>query len=155
MKNFGVIFKFIALIGVIGLIYWKFFYTPDTHLSYVQAYDSKGVVVRTNTGRPAIVSYYQTWCADCIRETPVLSKFSRENGIDLYLISDESEEKINKFKSRLEPNLPFYNTIQSLSSLGIKKFPTVYFFDKTGKMLFKKLEVVNEEDLKKFLSQIQ
>lgn len=152
--NLGLVFKGIALVGLLALIYWKYGYTPSMTIETIEMYDDHGTKHTISSGQPAIISFYQTWCSDCVRETPVLHEFAQKNGINLYLISDESADKIAKFKARFEGNLPFYHSQKPLSEVGIKKYPTVYFFDKNGKLLFKRLEVVEPKDLEDYLSKI-
>jgi thiol-disulfide isomerase/thioredoxin len=149
--KWGIAFRAFALVGILALVYWKFMYTPNVAYSSIDCYDDSGQKVDMNTGNPAMVSFYQTWCADCRRETPVLDSFSKLHGIDLYLISDESIEKTEKFRSLFPQVTRFYHSKKSLSEIGIKKFPTVYFFTKEGTLVFKKLEVVEKSDLDNYL----
>ena len=149
--SLSLIFKGAALLGILALIYWKFVYTPDVVLESIDCYDIHDQKVNMQTGRPAIVSFYQTWCSDCRRETPVLDSFAKANGIDLYFISDEPTEKTTKFKELFPAVTCFYFSKKSMAEIGIKKYPTVYFFNSKGKLVMKKLEVVDASDLQGFL----
>jgi thiol-disulfide isomerase/thioredoxin len=149
-------FKIIIVLAILSFVFWKFVYTPKIDLGPIQIQDELGRVVKPQADKPIIVSFYQTWCSDCVRETPVLAKFAKENNIALYFVSDESVEKVTKFKSRFsDTTLPFYYSNKPLSEYGIKKYPTVCFFDKNGKLVFQKLEVVDQSDLESYLKRIQ
>lgn len=152
--NWGVAFKAVAFIGFLALLYFKFGHTPDLAYESIECYDSSGQKVNMSTGNPAIISFYQTWCSDCRRETPVLDSFSKANGVDLYLISDEPEEKTAKFKAKFPAVSAFYSSKKTLNEIGIKKYPTVYFFTRDGELVFKKLEVVDQSDLDNYLKAI-
>ena len=149
-------FKIIVVLAILSFVYWKFVYTPKIDLVPIQIQDEMGRAVQPEPDKPIIVSFYQTWCSDCVRETPILAKFAKENNIALYFITDESVEKVIKFKSRFsDTTLPFYYSNKPLAEYGIKKYPTVCFFDKHGKPLFQKLEVVDPSDLASYLKSIQ
>jgi thiol-disulfide isomerase/thioredoxin len=142
-------------VTILALGYWKFGMESYTHIESIVCYDDKDNVARMNTGNPAIVSFYQTWCSDCRRETPMLDSFAKSQGIDLYLISDEPMEKIEKFRALFPTVSAFHSSKRSMKDMGIRKFPTVYFYDSKGHVLFKKLEVVDHQDLENYLAKIK
>src|SRR5688572_8811898 len=75
--------------------------------------DPEGLPVNVSAfkGRYVVISYFQTWCADCIREIPSLEKLLEESGKDkltVILVSDESKEKLQRFKEKHAGSLPVY-----------------------------------------------
>lgn len=145
----------LAFIAVTAIMYWRFLYTPDYELSSIEAYDERGIKVELVRGRPAILSFYQTWCMDCRKETLVLDSFSKRHGIDFYNVSDEEAQKLERYKSVFPQVKNFYYSKTPLRELGIRRFPAVYFFDHKGRLVFKKLELIDPSDLDRFLMEIR
>lgn len=155
MHRLGLIVRVFAFIGLVGLIYWKFMYTPPIPKESVVCFDQQGQQVVIDPNKPSIISFYQTWCSDCVRETPVLHEFAELYKIPIYFISDEPAEKVAKFRARFaDTTIPFYSSKQTLASIGIKKFPTVNFYNARGELVIQKLEVVDSTDLNLFLVKI-
>lgn len=98
-------------------------------------------------GKVCIVSYFQTWCGDCVKEEPQLEKLKAEIGADsliVLLISDEPISKIKAFKSKFNSTLDFYHTSVALKrDFGVGAYPTTYLLDKNGKVKIKKVEGIN------------
>lgn len=98
-------------------------------------------------GKVCIISYFQTWCSDCVKEQPELKKLSELFGPDsllIAMISDEPLYKINAFRNRFDSGLKFYKTNTALKKdLGISGFPTTYLLDKKGNVVIMKVEGIN------------
>ena len=94
-----------------------------------------------------IVSYFQTWCGDCVREQPELQKLQDRFGKDslqVIMISDEAPELIVAFRERFSSKLVYCHTPVSLKKdLGIRAFPTTYLLDKKGNIVISKVEGIN------------
>ena len=93
-----------------------------------------------------IVSYFQTWCGDCIREIPHLEELQEKIGTEklkVILVSDESLDKIFHFQDVRNVKLDCYQSPQSLQELGIGVYPTTYLINPEGKVVFSKLEYYN------------
>lgn len=85
---------------------------------------SHGVYTKTN-GNPGLLLVHANWCGHCKHFTPVFSEISSElNGdsINFPCVAIESEE-LNKDGGKLS------------SSLKIEGFPTLLFFDQSGKIM--------------------
>lgn len=101
-----------------------------------------------------LVSYFQTWCSDCVRELPSIVELGEkvpEGKLAIYMISDEPTDKIHLFKVRFNAPLNFYQSAVSFKDIGVRVFPTTYLVDKKGRILLSKLEGYNwasEEVLK-------
>lgn len=101
------------------------------------------VKVSDYKGKFVLVSYFQTWCGDCIREIPNIQSLQESVGkdkLEVLLISDEPWAKISDFKSRRQFVLPIYHSQKSMSDLGIHVFPTTYLLNNEGKLLVSKTE---------------
>ncbi len=90
-----------------------------------------------------IISYFQTWCSDCVKEQPELLKLKEKfgNQLEVLMISDEPTDLMIRFKDKFQSNLNFYHSSTHLKpDLGVKKYPTTYLYDKNGKVLESKIE---------------
>jgi thiol-disulfide isomerase/thioredoxin len=132
------IFVLIACVAV--LLYWWYFKPPMNPMEKAkfQSADGKTKELADFKGQAIVLSYFQSWCGDCRRELPELLALQKtvggEDSLKLILISDENWGKINIVKNIANSsNLEFLHSLESLHSLGIKRYPTTYLLDKSGK----------------------
>lgn len=111
----------------------------------------------TLDGKVYIISYFQTWCSDCVKEQPQLAalqeKFGSEN-LEVLLITDEPTEKIQMFIDKFQPSVKIYHSDKGLKKdLGVRAFPTTYLFGKQGQLLRKTVEGIdwNNEQVQKLI----
>jgi thiol-disulfide isomerase/thioredoxin len=94
-----------------------------------------------------IISYFQTWCGDCVKERPYLEKLQNHFGKDILkilLVSDEDVDLLQKYRIKFPSNLNYYHTSKSLKKdLNIKAFPTTYLYGKDGKVKLIKVEGID------------
>lgn len=95
-------------------------------------------------GKVVIVSCYQTWCGDCARETPWLNELAAtidSSRFTVLYISDEPEEKVNRFRNRFASGrIVFAKSENRLGELGIRSFPSTFLLNKKGEVVKTKLE---------------
>ena len=85
-----------------------------------------------------VVSYWATWCAPCIKEMPGIKRAEeilKEYGYTFLLISDETVDKISKFKNDWNFDFNFLKSIKSFETLGVYAMPTSYIFDENGQII--------------------
>ncbi len=93
-------------------------------------------------GQYVLLSYFQTWCGECIQELQSIDSLQLHVGKDkikVLMVSDESWEKINRIKEKYCKTLDYYQSVQSLNSHNIRTFPTTYLLDKNGVVIMSKL----------------
>ncbi len=93
--------------------------------------------------RYVLISYFQTWCGDCIKELPSIDKLQNEVGnkkLIVLMVSDEKKDKIDRFKEKYCNTLNYYQSLKSLHDMNIRVFPTTYLLDKKGAVIMGKLE---------------
>lgn len=123
----------------------KHYVAPSLPIAKHKLIDAEGIVVDINDfkGKYILISYFQTWCGDCIRELPNIEQLQNRIGpqkLQVLLVSDEGWEKINSFKARHNDHLPYYLASVPFDNLGIRVYPTTYLLDPEGKVLLSKLE---------------
>jgi peroxiredoxin len=95
-------------------------------------------------GQYVLLSYFQTWCGDCIQELESIDTLQMKVGKDklrVLMVSDEPWKKINHFKEKYDNTLDYYQSVQPLRSLNIRVFPTTYLLDKNGTIILSKLKI--------------
>jgi thiol-disulfide isomerase/thioredoxin len=105
--------------------------------------EEKQVNINDSQSEYYLVSYFQTWCGDCVRELPSILELSRKvpaSKLSIFMISDEPIDKISLFKVRFNAELNFYQSATSLKELGVQVYPTTYLVDRKGRILMSKLE---------------
>ena len=93
-------------------------------------------------GKYVLLSYFQTWCGDCIQELEsmdLLQSKIGKNRIRILLISDEPWEKIKRFKEKYGNTMDYYQSAETLKSQNIRVFPTSFLLDPTGKVILSKI----------------
>jgi len=107
--------------------------------------DEKLVNIKDSQSDYYLVSYFQTWCGDCVKEQPELLKLKQRFGdsIAILMVSDEGIEKITAFKARFNSQLDFYNSSKTLKSIDITRYPTTFLINKEGKTIDVRVEGIN------------
>ncbi len=100
--------------------------------------DLKGndVALTDFKGKKVLVNYWATWCRPCVNEMPDLLKaqkiLAKENYVFL-LVSDESIDKITKFKTFRKYNFKFLKAKKTMASIGVYALPTTFIYNEKGK----------------------
>lgn len=94
--------------------------------------------------RFVLVSFFQTWCRDCVSELPHIRNLLAKTGtgkLSVMMVSDEEIPKLEAFRSRWNVEVPIVRPgNQSLSDMGIRVFPTTYLLSPSGEVLMSKTE---------------
>lgn len=94
-------------------------------------------------GQVLVVSYFQTWCSDCVKEQPNLLKLQshfKGQNFKVLMVTDEPLSLIQAFKLKFNSQLDFYQLQTPIKSIGIGRFPTTYLINKKGKVEEVKVE---------------
>lgn len=90
-----------------------------------------------------LISCFQSWCGDCIREAPsiaALREYAGEDKLQVLFISDEDTAKIRQFAGRLNSTIPVYQSEKTFDELGIGVYPSTWLLDENRNILLAKLE---------------
>lgn len=102
--------------------------------------------IKSLKNKVVIISFFQTWCSDCVKEQPDLLKLKEKFGdqIEILMISDEPVDLMQKFKEKFNSGLNYYHSSVKLKpDLSVSAYPTTYLFDKKGVEKIKKVEGIN------------
>jgi cytochrome c biogenesis protein CcmG, thiol:disulfide interchange protein DsbE len=160
IRRYGGIVMMSAGILLMIVLFIKYRVAPESPLDKIELRlpDGQNYSIPENSGRPFMVSFFASWCGDCMKEFSLLqdsvgSPFFK--GFDQYAISDENAEKIMLSKLRFpDSEIVFLQSNKPFSELGINAYPTNYVFDKNGKLVFSKVGALDfeKEYLRKVLS---
>lgn len=120
----------------------------ETLLKKTELTNLNGEILKAKTlkKKVVIISFFQTWCGDCVKEQPDLLKLKEKFGdqIEILMISDEPIDLMLKFKEKFNSGLNFYHSSAKLKpDMGVGAYPTTYLFNKDGEEKIKKVEGIN------------
>lgn len=137
LKGLGIVF----LISILYIIYITMRPVRLESLSLAtlsgQALNVDSLIADNHT----ILNFWATWCKPCIEEMPMLDSVYQSLDKDkwqLFLISDESVEKIDAFKAKASYTMPFLKLAGKNSDIGISALPKTLVIDEDTKVLWSK-----------------
>ena len=145
------LFLSLVALGLIGIfLYKKYKVAPTLPIMQQDLYDETGqkTSLQTKAGKPLIVSYYASWCGDCLKEMKDLNtlKDTELKGVEIICITDESVEKLNSFKKEHNYSYSFYRINMHFSDISIYTIPVTYFIDSKGEMVYNKVGAIRWKD---------
>lgn len=143
-KLFKILF-IIAIIAIAGWYYKAFKTVPALPAYQVDLINEQNQPVKISDfkGQHILISYFQTWCVDCLKELPsieILQKKIGKEKLKVLLVTDEDQTKINHYKEHYCVTLDCYRTEKSLAQQKIRIFPTTYLLDENGKVIMSKIQ---------------
>jgi peroxiredoxin len=144
------IFIALVLTGLFGLyLYKKYRIAPSIPLLEQEVIDASGnkTNLQAYKGKALIISYYASWCGDCIKELKELNSVKKAlPGAEVICITDESAEKLTGFKENKNYPFAFYRIARSFNELGIHTIPVTYLVNKKGEVVYNKVGAVKWKD---------
>lgn len=124
---------------------WSYQQIPELPLGKTRLETVDGRIFEPSgtKGKYLLISCFQSWCGDCIREAPsiqALQKSLDEDKLEVLLISDEAWEKINRFGKLSKTDLSYFRSQTSFGELGIRVYPTTWLLSPDRKVLMVKRE---------------
>jgi len=145
MKKISFLLLILVFSFFAGRKIWRHFHVPDMPLNHVVLSTETGEILKTKTIKQPylLVSYFQSWCGDCIREAPSIEALQKSLGkekLEVILISDEDWPKIKRFSGLSKTNLSVYQSGTSLEDLGIHIYPTTWLLGPDRQIMMVKQE---------------
>ena len=140
---------FIAfLIGM--YVYNKYNVAPKIDISKLEIIDeaSQKFDIKSLKGKKVIISFYASWCPNCIDELEVLNKIKNEKLADITVlaITDESLEKLTSFKEKKQYPFTFLKLTKPFNDIGVFSIPTVYLLNTNNEIVYDNVGYINWED---------
>ncbi len=145
------LFLLLVVGGLISLyMYKKYRVAPTIPLLAQEVFDDENAKVNLDSfkGKPLIISYYASWCGDCIKELKELNEVKEEHlkGITIICITDETQEKLISFKTKRNFPFQFYRINKSFDEIGIHSIPVTYLVNAKGEMVYNKVGALQWKD---------
>ncbi|MCD6068592.1 MAG: alkyl hydroperoxide reductase/Thiol specific antioxidant/Mal allergen [Bacteroidetes bacterium] len=149
-KRIG-IFLIAVLAGLLGLyMYKKYRVAPSISLLKQEVIDAAGKksTLETYNGKALIISYYASWCGDCIKELKELNaiKDTALPNVTVVCITDETAEKLINFQTSRKFPFEFYRIARPFSDIGVHTIPVTYLLNKKGEVIYNKVGAVKWKD---------
>lgn len=112
---------------------------PRTQLEPTTLSEFEGILVGLR-GRPVVVNIWASWCAPCRAEMPLLQRAADTYDGEVTVLGVDSKDSARPAAAFLEdvgvgyPNV-FDITGEIRKALGLRGFPTTYFFDARGEIV--------------------
>ena len=106
--------------------------------------DGKKISSADLKGKYLVINFWDTWCGPCKSEMPELQKFFEKykDSPDVVLLTidtDDTLEQVKKFIADTKYTIPVLREGDHLSKAGVNAFPTTWFVDPHGKIVFEKI----------------
>ena len=114
-------------------------------------YDGNTVNLRDQKGQIFFLNFWATWCLPCKEEMPYLDKLQKVNGIKVFPINIEKNNKLKTeifFKSLEIKNLSIYFDIETnlVNLFRLRGLPTTVILNKDKKEIARVLGAVDFSD---------
>lgn len=148
--------KIIILVGLVlallfGLYrYKKYRVAPSIEIFKQEVYDEKDqrVDLSAYAGKKLIITYYASWCVDCLREMKALDGIYLKElpDVTVIAITDESSEKMISFKEKKQYPFTFMRLGKSFDQINIYTIPVTYVINSKGELVYEKVGAINWKD---------
>ena len=117
------------------------------------------LVLADLAGRPAVVSFWTTWCPYCLRQTPVMVAAHMAVSDSVFFAGvnvQESEDVVRPYVAEHAIAYPvLLDSNGAISSAyGVLGFPMTYFLDSTGHIVAKHAGQLSPDQLNEYLRQL-
>jgi thiol-disulfide isomerase/thioredoxin len=141
----------VALFGVAGLyIFNKYRVAPTIEISKLNVVDQDTIKfdIKSLKGKKVIVSFYASWCPNCLEELQVLNsiKNSKLSDIEVLAITDESIEKLVAFKTKTQYPFTFLTLTGTFPEIGINSIPVTYLLNTKGEIVYNNVGYIEWKD---------
>lgn len=141
----------IAIVALVGLYFYnKYNVAPSIQVDKLEILneDSTKFDIQSLKGKKVIISFYASWCPNCIDELKVLNTIKNEklSDIEILAITDESMDKLISFKNKKQYPFTFLKLNASFPEIGIASIPTTYLLNTKGEIVYNKVGYIEWDD---------
>jgi peroxiredoxin len=141
----------IAILGVVGLYFYnKYNVAPTINIAKLDVIDqdTNKFDICSLKGKKVIVSFYASWCPNCIEELKVLNSIKNQKlaDVEVLAITDESIEKLVTFKTKTQYPFTFLTITGQFPEIGINSIPVTYLLNTKGEIVYNNVGYVEWND---------
>ena len=141
----------IAILAIIGMYFYnKYKVAPTIQVDKLEILneDTTKFEISSLKGKKVIISFYGSWCPNCLEELEILNSIKNEklNDIEILAITDESMEKLTSFKNKKQYPFTFLKLNASFPEIGIASIPTTYLLNTKGEIVYNKVGYIQWDD---------
>ena len=141
----------IAIVALVGLYFYnKYNVAPSIQVDKLEILneDSTKFDIHSLKGKKVIISFYASWCPNCIEELKVLNAIKNEklSDIEILAITDESMDKLISFKNKKQYPFTFLKLNSGFNSVCVYRIPTTYIFDSKLQLKLQEVGFIDWED---------
>jgi peroxiredoxin len=141
----------IAILGVLGLYFYnKYNVAPTIDIAKLDVVDqdTNKFDISSLKGKKVIVSFYASWCPNCIEELKVLNSIKNQklSDVEVLAITDESIEKLVAFKNKTQYPFTFLTITAQFPEIGINSIPVTYLLNTKGEIVYNNVGYVEWND---------
>lgn len=150
-KKTTYIILIVSILGVIGLYYYnKYNVAPTIDIAKLDVVDqdTNKFDMASLKGKKVIVSFYASWCPNCIEELKILNSIKNQKlaDIDVLAVTDESIEKLVAFKNKTQYPFTFLTITGQFPEIGINSIPVTYLLNTKGEIVYNNVGYVEWND---------
>lgn len=132
---------------------------PDFTLPTVDGADPQ-YSLRNLLGRPAVLSFWTTWCPYCLRQTPVLVAAHREWGEEIQFVGVNVAEDASVVTPYIAEHAIAYTVLldregAAAGAYAVQGYPTTYFLDNGAHVVARHVGALTEEQLNRYLQMLR
>lgn len=151
MLNRNFFFLLILVAGLVALfIYNKYRIAPAIDFFKLEVYDRNNIKkdLEFFRGKKIIVTYYASWCKDCLIELKILNEISNSKlkNVEIIAITDDPLEKLIGFQNKKKYSFNFFRINKNFSEMKINAIPVNYLVNTKGIVVWDKVGSPNWEN---------
>ncbi len=141
----------LAALSALGFyFYQKYKVAPSIDISKIEVVDrdTNRFDISSLKGRKVIVSFYASWCPNCLVELKEINavKDSRLADVTILCVTDESIEKMVSFQERTGYPFTFVTLVSNFQAYGIHSIPTTYLLNTKGEVVYDNVGYIDWKD---------
>jgi peroxiredoxin len=141
----------ILALAALGLyFYQKYNVAPPIDISKIEVVDrdTNRFDIQSLKGKKVIVSFYASWCPNCLVELKEINsiKESRLSDVTVLCITDESIEKMVSFQEKNQYPFTFVTLVSDFRAFGIHSIPTTYLLNTKGEVVYDNVGYIDWAD---------
>ena len=130
--------------------YNKYNVAPKIDITKIEVVDQDTVLfdITSLKGKKVIVSFYASWCPNCLVELKEINsvKDSKLADVTVLAVTDESLEKPSEFKNKTGYPYTFLALTNNFNSFGIFSIPTTYLINTKGEVVYDNVGYIDWTD---------